>query len=201
MLALLAFTSAHALDYQLQPKRSRLFVHVRYDRSALVAGHDHVIAATDFDGSVRWDPADPSVCDVSIRFPVTALAVDPGDARSWVGLEGTTSDGDKTTITKNLRGRHQLVADRFPEVAFQSTRCVPTPAGAVVHGTLSLHGVDARVAASMRIEADATGFHGRGSFEADHATWGLSPFTALLGSLRNDEALSFGIDVRGTPVD
>ena len=208
MLSLFALTAAHALDpsssrirYELEPDRSRLFVQVRYDRSALMAGHDHVIAATDFDGTVHWDAADPSACDVSIAFPVTALAVDPGNARSWAGLEGTTSDGDKESIAKNMLGKHQLVADRFPKIAFQSTRCEPNDAGATVYGTLSIHGVDAPVVANVRIEADPDGFRARGSFDATHATWGLDPFTALLGSLRNDEALSFGIDVRGTPVD
>ncbi|MCB9678001.1 MAG: YceI family protein [Alphaproteobacteria bacterium] len=186
-----------AANYTLQPERSRLYVLVRYDRGALIPGHDHVVAASDFTGHVTWDPRVPSACDVAIRFPVSALQVDPGNARSWEGLEGTTSDADKSAIAKNMTGKHQLAASLFPDIAFQSTRCEPTENGAIVHGGLSIHGVDAPVKARMTIEADGDEIHARGSFTSDHAAWGLEPFTAMLGSLRNDDALKFVVYVRG----
>ena len=62
-----------------------------------------------------------------------------------------------------------------------------------------MHGVGAPVTALMDVKADEAGFKAKGKFEATHSTWGLDPFTALLGSLRNDAGFSFAIDVTGTP--
>jgi polyisoprenoid-binding protein YceI len=183
--------------YALQSPSSRLYVLVRYDREALVAGHDHVIAASQFDGQVTWDPTNPSACDVRISFPVSALTVDPGDARSWEGLDGVTSDGDKVTIAKNIESKHQLNAALFPDVVFSSTSCTRSGAGFRVDGGLTLHGVTAPVTAQMAIDADGERFRARGTFTASHDDWGFAPFTALLGSLRNDDALKFVIDVKG----
>ncbi|MCB9672992.1 MAG: YceI family protein [Alphaproteobacteria bacterium] len=197
MSLLLTALSAFAAPYALEPDDSRLYVVVRYDREALVAGHDHVVAATDFVGTVDWEEGDLASCAVSIRFPVTALAVDPLASRGWAGLDGETSDGDKKAITKNMLGRHQLEGDMFPEVSFTSSKCEPAAGGAVVHGTLAIHGVGAPVAAKMRIEADGERLRARGTFEMAHGAWGLVPFSALLGSLRNADPLTFVIDVVG----
>lgn len=186
-----------ATTYTLEAADSRLYVLVKYDRDALIAGHDHVVVAQQFDGSVTWNPADPSACDVRISFPVTALAVDPGSSRSWEGLEGATSDGDKSSIAKNLQGKSQLHAAMFPRIAFTSKSCKRSGAGFEVTGSLGIHGVDAPVTALMRIEADADGFSAKGRFSASHSKWSMDPFTAMFGSLRNDDTLEFVVDVNG----
>ncbi len=51
----------------------------------------------------------------------------------------------------------------------------------------------------MEITADGTSFAGKGRFTLQHSDFGFDPFTALLGSLRNDKALEFVIDVKGAP--
>lgn len=190
--------AGEARTYQLDASSSRLWVLVKYDRSALIAGHDHVVQASTFDGTVTWNPDDPSVCDVRISFPVTALVVDPGDTRTAAGLGGTTSDGDKAKIKENFEGKSQLHASSFPTISFQSTSCEASGAGTKVTGDLTMRGVGARVSAVMTVEAGDT-FHAKGSFTGTHGQWGFSPFTALLGSLKNDDTLGFHIDVRGTP--
>ena len=191
--------AAGPTTYELDAGASRLYVLVKYDRNALIAGHDHVVAASDFTGRVTWDPTDPSVCDVKIDFAVTALTVDRGASRSWEGLEGSTSEGDKRTITDNLRSKDQLGADRFPRIAFTSRSCEASGAGFRVSGDLGIHGVTAPVKATMQIQADGARFSARGSFTASHGTWGMDPFSAMFGSLKNADDLKFVIDVKGRP--
>lgn len=191
--------AAGPTTYELDAKASRLYVLVKYDRNALIAGHDHIVAASDFKGRVTWDPSDLSACDVAIDFPVTALTVDPGTSRSWEGLEGTTSEGDKSTIAKNLQSKDQLQADRFPRIAFTSRSCEASGTGFRVTGDLGIHGVTAPVRATMQIQADGEKFSARGSFAASHGTWGMDPFSAMFGSLKNDDNLKFVIDVKGRP--
>ncbi len=185
--------------YTLDPEKSFLGVLVRYDRDALMKGHDHVISPSSFEGTVRWGP-DPADCDVRIAFPVVNLQVDPPGSRARFGLEGATSESDKRTIKKNMTGPHQLDAKRFPEIAFRSTSCTAKGDRFLVSGTLALHGVGAPVTAEMEVEATPTTFTAKGNFQADHALWGMKPFTALLGSLRNDDTLSFTVDVVGHAV-
>lgn len=191
--------AASPVTYALDGDRSWLGVLVRYDRSALVAGHDHVVTPSSFTGEVTWNPEDVGSCKIAIRFPVDALQVDPPGSRARLSLEGETSDGDKKSIKKNLAGKHQLQASVFPDITFTSTSCTPKGDKVAVTGTLTMHGVGATVTADMAVDATAEGFRAKGGFKATHGTWGMDPFTALLGSLRNDDGLTFSIDVAGKP--
>lgn len=185
------------VTYALQPSRSVLAVLVKYDRTSLIAGHDHIVQASTFTGTVVWDPADPSTCDIDISFPVTALVVDPDGSRARAGLEGETSDNDKKKIKQNFEGKSQLDASGFPTISFESTSCVAKGERFEVTGPLSMHGVSHEVKASMKITADGQAFAAKGTFSGTHGDWGFDPFTALLGSLRNDDALAFTVDVKG----
>jgi polyisoprenoid-binding protein YceI len=184
--------------YTLDPAKSVLAVLVKYDRNALVGGHDHVIQASSFDGTVTWAPDDMGACKVSVSFPVDALVVDPPGSRDRAGLEGTTGDGDKRKIKNNFMSKSQLDASNYPRVSFESTSCKADEDGAVVTGPLTLRGVGHTVSADMKISADGETFSATGSFSAVHSDWGFDPYTALFGSLRNDESLSFTIDVKGS---
>ena len=80
---MLGTTAAQAapVTYQLGGGGS-LQVLVKYDRNAIIAGHDHVLASSTYSGSVTWDTADPSVCNVKISMPVSSLQVDPPGTRA-----------------------------------------------------------------------------------------------------------------------
>ena len=83
MLAmLLSVAQAAPVTYALQPDKSWLYVVVYYDRDRFtpIAAHDHVAKATQFTGTVTWDPEDPSACAIAIEFPVTSLVIDPPGA-------------------------------------------------------------------------------------------------------------------------
>ncbi len=183
--------------YTLDAAKSKLYVVVAYDREATIAGHDHIVSATTFDGKVTWDAANPAACDIRISFPVSALAVDPGSSRTWEGLEGTTADGDKAKIKENLAGKHQLQADLFPSISYQSTSCSGSGGTYDVKGNLTIHGKSKAVTTKMTIQADGA-FAARGSFKATHADFGIEPFSALLGALKNAPELKFVVDVKGS---
>lgn len=200
-LALLPdLAAAQATTYDLSADSGRLYVVVRAKRGGLLSGlgHDHVVVASRFRGEMTWDPSDPSACDVQLSFPASALVVDPGSARSWAELDGETSDGDKAKIRDNLLGRRQLEADRFSTVSYQSTGCELQGDLVAVQGGLTLHGVTHTVTVPMRIRPGEDSITASGQFDATHADFGMEPFSAMMGALRNDEGLSFFVDVRGT---
>lgn len=183
--------------YELESS-SWLAVLVSYDRSALGGGHDHVVTPKAVSGQVTWNVADPSACKVSIEFPVDMLQVDPPGARKRFDLEGETSDGDKKSIKENLTGKHQLQASQYPKISYTSTSCKGTGEKVEVAGTLSIHGVKHPVTTTMTVKVEGSTFTAKGGFEATHADFGMEPYSALLGALRNDEKLKFQINVKGT---
>ena len=176
----------------------RLEVLVKYDRDAIIAGHDHVLVSTGFKGTVTWDPDDVSACVVDITLPVQTLIVDPPGSRARRGLEGETGDGDKKTIRKNALSKGQLNADVHPNITYKATGCRGSGGSVVVTGQLTIRGKAVPVQTTMQITADGSAFAAKGSFASTHGAFGFKPYTALLGSLRNDDKLAFFVDVKGS---
>jgi len=188
-----------ATAYTLNSAKSALYVLVKYDRDAWIAGHDHIIFASKWTGSVTWDPSDISKCSVSIELPVSSMTVDPGNWRERAGLEGVTSDNDKTTIRDNFMSKTQLNGDKFPMISYKSTACEASGDKVKVTGNLTIRGVSKKVSANLKVEEDGTAFRARGSFNASHTDFGFEPHTAGLGALKNANGLKFSLDLKGAP--
>lgn len=190
------------VTYDLQSDSGRLYVLVRYKRGTLGSGlaHDHVVVASGWSGEVTWDADNLAACRVSIDVPVSGLVVDPGSARSWEGLEGSTPDDDKETIRSNFRGDRQLDMENHPQIRFRSTACSPADGDRVnVSGDLTIHGMSHRVTVPMNIRLNDGRFGATGRFDANHGDFGMRPFSAAFGAVKNDERLSFVVDVTGAP--
>ena len=164
-----------------------------------MTGHDHVMRASTFKGEVVWDEADASACAVQISFSASALQVDPPGARERMGLDpdGAIGDGQKSTVVKNMLGKHVLGADVFPTLSYKATSCDGTTGSVKVSGKLSVHGVEKALTVPMDITVEPDSFHASGTFELGHVDFGMKPFTYGPGTPRNDEKLTFVVDVRG----
>jgi polyisoprenoid-binding protein YceI len=201
--AAMAWTTAAAapVTYRLDPAASWLYAVVYNDRSALASrlGHDHAFRPSRFDGTVTWDPADPSACRVSISFPVDALWPDPPGLREREGLaaDGAVAEDSKATIVSNLQGRSQLDAGRYPTIAFLGDRCSGGVGEVTVTGTLTLHGVGREVTARLAVSPTPERFAASGTFRIRHSDFGFSPFTNLAGALRNQDEIKVVVDVQG----
>jgi polyisoprenoid-binding protein YceI len=192
---------AGPIDYDLTSSQGRLYVLVRYKRGTLGASlaHDHVVVASGWSGSVTWDAANLGACNVVIDVPVGGLSVDPGTAREWESLEDETSAGDKETIRDNFRGSRQLDMNTYSTIRYQSTSCAGGSDGVVnVTGSLTVRGVSKTVTVPMTIREGEGSFGATGRFDATHSDFGMDPYSAAFGALKNDQRLSFIIDVRGT---
>ncbi len=191
-----------AVRYTLDVASSFLAVVVYKDPNTLGAGmaHDHTVVASSFDGAVTWSTTDASLCDVKISFPVSALTVDPGNARSRVGIDpgDSVSDGNKATIVSNFSGKGQLHVASFPTISFQSTSCTGTTGEVKVTGDLTIRGVSKEVAVTMDVSADDSGFSASGTFDSTHTDFGFNPFSAAFGALKNQNKLRFVVDMKGS---
>ena len=180
--------------------RSQLVVLVYKDPDTLGAGlsHDHVVRAKGWTGTVTWDLADAGACDVRFTVPVARLDVDLPRLRAQYGLEGELSESQREDVKKNLTAKSQLDAASHPEITFRSRRCSGTTGSVTVTGDLTLHGTSSTVSVPMKVEVDGEQFSASGSFQARHTDFGIEPFSAMLGQLKNKNEMSFRIQVSGT---
>ena len=98
-----------------------------------------------------------------------------------------------------MLGPAQLNAEQFPTISYQADTCEQTAGQTIVHGSLTLHGVKKSVQTGLAIAVHDGRFTAKGSFKATHEDFDLSPFAALLGSIRNDTVLEFHLNMVATP--
>jgi hypothetical protein len=175
---------------------------IRSDPNATLArlGHDHVLVASDFSGTITWPTAPGGPCSVRIEVPVAKLVVDPPGARERAGLDGNTiSEDDKGKLLGNLGSAGQVDTARNPVVRFVAASC-PGGTGAVpVSGELTLRGRSVPVKVTMQVEADAARFSASGRLEITHTQFGFKPFAATAFGPRNLDPMTLSVRVQGTP--
>jgi polyisoprenoid-binding protein YceI len=141
----------------------------------------------DFQGTIQFDPANPSVTQV--KGVISAKSVD--------------TDNEKRD--EHLRGSDFFAAGEFPEIRFESDRVtdVDKAAGsAKIHGNLTMHGVTKPVALNARFLGEAADPWGnqKAGFSAevtiDRREWGLTWNKALeTGNVLVGNDVTIRIDV------
>jgi polyisoprenoid-binding protein YceI len=111
--------------------------------------------------------ADPAACTIAFavrqmviskvrgRFTGYDVTIVTGDNPQHSSVTATIDVGSLDTGNprrdKHLRSAAYLDAERFPEMAYRSTRVWPTSGGWIVDGTLTLHGVTAQVPLTLAL--------------------------------------------------
>jgi len=191
---------ADPVEYQLRPEKSLVYVQVFKDPNTMGASlsHDHIIMATGWRGDVTWDAANPGACSVQIKIPVRGLIVDEAGMRSRVGYESTLSDSQRKEVKDNMLADNQLAGSKYPDITFNSTSCKASGSSVAVTGNMTVRGKSSPVTAQMTISADATNFSASGSFKATHGQFGMEPFSAMFGQLKNNDRMTFALNFKGT---
>lgn len=193
---------AASTTYALTPTGSDVYVVIRNDETASLArlGHNHVIYASKFTGTVTWPSVAGGACAIDIRVPVASLVVDPPGLRAKAGLDDRTIDeSDKGSLLKNMWSAGQLDSAHYTEVRFQGTKCSGNTGAVNVDGTLTFRGKPIPLSVTMNVTATPTSFAANGKFESSHTALGYKPFAASFMGPRNQDRLSFTINVKGAP--
>ncbi len=188
--------------YTLDPDRSTLYVIVYNDEGAMAGrmGHDHVIVASTFSGTVIWDATEPGACAIELEVPVAGLRPDPIGMRQRAGLDplGAVDEVALQQITRDLLSAGQLDAEQFPTITYRASDCAITKGTIHVTGQLSLRGQTKSLSMPVTLEADGTTLSAGGTFDVLHTDFGFKPFTSLGGMLRNRDRMRFVIALSGT---
>jgi polyisoprenoid-binding protein YceI len=149
--------------YRLLPS-SRL--EVRTGKSGVFgfAGHNHVIRARAFTGSVQYQPSDLSASRLEITIPADSLEVlSPSD----------TAEIRQVTETMRTQVLH---VDQYPEIRFTATQAVLTPTGFVLDGELTLVGQTRPVKVTATVQVSPDTLRARGSFAVNQTDFGIKPY-------------------------
>jgi polyisoprenoid-binding protein YceI len=185
--------------YTLDTATSSIYVVIRNDLSALMSGlgHDHVIQATKATGTINWDPAGASPCKVSITVPVSGLKGDPLGMREKAGLNNKSITASQMQeMEGNMFGKRQLSSSLFPLITYEATKCSGGQGDVSVEGNMTIRGVSKSLNIPMRVTVDPDSFHATGKVTLSHSDFGFSPFSVMMGGLRNQDSLEFSIDVK-----
>jgi len=84
-----------AASYKVDPSQSSLVVRLFKDGVAARLGHDHVVQAKAFSGTVEHDPRDPGASAIRLEVEVGSLIADEPATRRKLGLTGELSASER----------------------------------------------------------------------------------------------------------
>ncbi|HEY8516055.1 MAG TPA: YceI family protein [Candidatus Binatia bacterium] len=199
LLLVVAVGSARAEPYLIDYDESLLVVRVYRAGVGSVFAHDHVVRATRWDGSLDVNEA-PVALAVDVRVDVQGLEVDEPEMRERFGLDGVLSDDDRRKIRETMLGPTQLDAAAHPEIRFRSSEIDRADGGFRVGGELTIHGVTQRVVFPMQVERNGVELRARGALRVKQSDFGIEPYSAMLGAVRNQDEIDLLFDVVARPL-
>jgi polyisoprenoid-binding protein YceI len=190
---------ARAETYQLIEAESFLYVEVKPDQGLFSkAAHEHVVRATKWTGTVKYDESAPDKCEVKIDVPVDGLVVDEPVMRKRLKMDKPIAEGDRKRVRDSMLDDDQLDAAKFTKISFASASCKKAGEGKIeVTGDLDIHGVKKRITVPMEIQLGGGKLRAKGQFALTHADFGMEPYSAALGAIKNDEKLTFSVRAVG----
>jgi polyisoprenoid-binding protein YceI len=191
---------ASAATFRVDPSRSSLVVQLFRDGVAAKLGHDHVVQATAFSGSVTYDPSAPALSSVTAQVHTASLKADDAQTRRRFGLEGQPSTNDIAEVEKSMKAEGQLDVARFPAITFASTTIAPeAPDRYLVAGQLTIRGVTRPVQFPATVVMEGNVFRATATLTFMQSAFGYKPYSALLGAIRNKDAVMLHIDLVAVP--
>lgn len=176
--------------YQLGPDAGELVLRTGRTGLGTKAGHDLVLEATQWAGTVLVDAADPARSAVAVEVVVDSLEVREGTG----GVKPLTRS-DRAQIRRNIREKILRTA-QHPTITFRSTRISGTPDKLIVDGDLTILGTARPITVQASVDA-----HGsvRGSTTVVQTQWGITPYTAFFGALKLADEVAVDVDAILTP--
>lgn len=177
-------------SYLLDTRRSSFVVQVFKEGAASAFAHDHVISATDVRGTVVVDITDVKTARVDVEVMTAGLINDDPKLRKRFKIEGEMSPDDRQKVLENMRSADQLDVAQFPVMTFVSTAAAPVDATTVnLSGRLTMHGVTRDVNLPVKVKLDGDTIDGRGSLSLKTSDFGIKPFSAFFGAVKNKDTI------------
>jgi polyisoprenoid-binding protein YceI len=181
--------------FDVDAARSSLEIDVYKGGFLAAFGHDHLIAAKEFSGSILLDPERPEGSSVTFRVNTRALTV----------VDPDVSDLDRVKVQSTMQSDRVLDIARFPEIVFVSTGVTRTHKNGdswtvTVTGKLSLHGVEKEATLPLILKLTGGEIEGQGEVTLNQTDYGITPVKVAGGMVKVKDTvrIRFVIRTRGT---
>lgn len=172
-------------EHELGPDRGTLRLRTYRQGIAAKVGHDLVLEAASWHGTVVV--ADAAVSHVSIAVDIDMRGI---QVVSGSGGVKPLTDGDKEEIRRAMQEPLRL-ADH-PTTTFHSTEVRVTGDDAAIVGELELAGQSHPI--ELQVRRDASG-HIVGHVEILQSAWGIKPYSGFLGALKLRDAVDVDVSL------
>ena len=171
-------------EHELAPPSANLRLRTYRQGLAAKAGHDLVLEATSWHGSVQVPDEPDGVPSVTVEVDLRSLQVVEGSG----GVKPLT-EGDKAEIRKTMQ--KPMRTAEHPMATFRSTVVRIDGDQATLHGELTLAGQTHPV----ELHAHRAGAAVVGRAEIVQSVWGIKPYTGFLGALKLRDAVVVDVSV------
>jgi polyisoprenoid-binding protein YceI len=176
--------------FTLGPADGTVLIRTGREGAAARVGHDLTLAATRWRAVVHVDARVPSRS--TLRAVVDAASLEVREAKG--GVLGLT-DSQKVEIEANTREK-VLRSRSHPKITFTSTAVEGDSKRALVTGDLAIAGRTREAALALHVDARSRMPRVRATMSIVQTDFGITPYSALLGALRVEDAVELSVDVR-----
>lgn len=190
LLMMVPLTAVAQDHYSINPAESKVEINVYKEGVFKAFGHDHVIAAKDISGEVRFEKEKIEESSVRLRIPTKSITVvDPGE-----------SEKDRHEVQTTMEGEKVLDVAKFPEIVFSSTKVSGAKKGpggweVTLAGKLKLHGVEKLVSFPLHVRADGGELRGEGEISVLQSDYGITPVKVGGGTVKVKDKLKITFNV------
>jgi polyisoprenoid-binding protein YceI len=174
--------------YRLDAAQSRFMVRTFSGGLLWFKGHDHFIAARDFNGEVELTPTGitPATLTLTVR------------AASLTETRDVFTEPQKQIINREI---NELVLEsgKYPEITFRSTQVTVNPKAngfdVRLTGDLTLHGVTRHITIPALVNLSGNDLHARGEFTIKRSDYNVKATSAVHGTIRVRNKLKLSFDI------
>jgi polyisoprenoid-binding protein YceI len=182
-----------AASGQIDVEKSRIYVFV--GKTGL--GHEHAVEGMVKSGEIHLGArADAG----RIEFDMSSFTADTERARKYIGLKGSVSASTQQQVNKNMLGADVLNVRRHPTALFEIDSALDkkTKKGDVVYelkGQFTLNGTTRPLTIHVQPSKKNGNEQLRGNFAILQTEFGITPYTAALGTIGVADRLGIWGDV------
>ena len=158
------------------------YVRVLVDKAGPLSGlgHRHVITVAELRGFAKLDGNGHGQAD--LRFPVTALTVDPAAAKKIYPDFKSPSEEDIVGTRKHMLGP-VLDSSRYPRVLLHVQGTLDGSATGLAV-TISLHGIRRTIHVAGSLTRNGPRLEADGEFPVKQSDFDITPYSIMMGALR-----------------
>jgi polyisoprenoid-binding protein YceI len=166
--------------HKIGPDNGSLKIKTGREGAAAKAGHDLVLEATTWDGTVEIGDS-----------PSVTLNVDPSsiEVREGSGGAKPLKDSDKSDIKKSMKDK--ILGSS--QISFESSDVKVDNGSMNVSGKLSVAGGSDSISVPLQVSDDGTV---RGTVKLSQSKFGIKQFKALMGALKVSDAVEVQVEAK-----